>query len=102
MPCYDAGYEAQSRFDEQVRREKEWLHNSPVAELLCGVLSNLPASMIADAVRRDPKVGHWWNDHQERDRKKAAQEAARKKRDEQNRLRKISELEGELRKLKKG
>lgn len=100
MPCYDS---RDNDVGESLRvAAKEWHHNSPVAELLCGVLSNLPASMVSDAVRRDPKLGHWWADHQERDRRRAAQAAARKVRDEQNRMIKISQLEGELRKLKKG
>lgn len=77
MPCYD-GRENERQvtvtYEHEGRLRKEWMHNSPIAELLCTAMSNLQGVQRDALIRKDPKLGHWWNDHQERDRKKAASE----------------------------
>jgi hypothetical protein len=98
MPCYDAGYAADHARD----REREWQHNSPVAELLCGVMSKMDNRELAMYAPKGSKLWHWWQDHQERDRKKAAAVLARKAQDNRNRIIKIERLEKELQQLKKG
>lgn len=65
MPCYDS-----TTSPEYVRAEaiKEFTHNSPVAEMLCGVLTALIAT--GNAVPPIDGLDEWWRDHQRRDEAK--------------------------------
>lgn len=87
MPCYD-GRENERQvnvtYEHEGRLRKEWMHNSPIAELLCYVMRNLNHAQSVDLRAGNSKLGHWWNDHQVRDAKLATEkvnaEKARKAR----------------------
>lgn len=80
MPCYDHRNDP-SYIREELREDtkrqveaarKSFLHNSPVAELLCSVMKEVPPFVRESLILDNTKLAHWWHDHQERDRKKAA------------------------------
>lgn len=93
MPCYDSRNEP-----DYVRSEalKEFNHNSPVAELLCWALTNMSQPYRQGFLRNNPKLGHWWRDHQERDKKKAAEKKAREEREQKRIREQIKELKAKL------
>src|SRR5687768_16145620 len=97
MPCYDgretSGYSG-GYDDGKSFQKREGRHNSDVAELLCMVMRSVPGN-VASNLLRDKKLATWWEEHQERDRKKAEQE--RKEREEKTRR---TAFERELKKLK--
>lgn len=78
MPCYDHRNDPsyiRAELQEDTKRQVEkarvsFLHNSPVAELLCFTLSNLDEATRRELINGEPKLGYWWRDHQERDRKR--------------------------------
>jgi hypothetical protein len=75
MPCYDSRNEPDY---VRAEAEKEWTHNSPVAELLCYVMGKLKADIpFAEGglLEKNPALAQWWNEHQRRDRIKAGKEA---------------------------
>jgi hypothetical protein len=103
MPCYDERNSASSQVEAS---RKEWLHNSPIAELLCELMTKLaqqprlyPESALYP---KGSKLWYWWQDHQERDRKKAKEEERRKAQRATGRKNEIIRLEQALAKLKKG
>jgi hypothetical protein len=63
MPCYDSRNEP-----EYVRAEamKEFMHNSPVAEMLCLCLGLLEDNVV-DFPSLPPAVHQWWEEHKARD-----------------------------------
>lgn len=80
MPCYDHRNDP-SYIREELREDtkrqveaarKSFLHNSPVAELLCYTMKNLSLANRMALLDGNTKLRCWWNDHQERDRKEAA------------------------------
>ena len=80
MPCYDSRSDPSYVREEAVAEaRKSFLHNSPVAELLCYVLTNTVPSKRAPLLAANSKLAHWWADHQERDRKVAADKVAAEK-----------------------
>lgn len=92
MPCYDARDNEPAPFDH---------HNNPTAELLCGLLTNMEASGELDRyLQKGSKLWHWWEDHKERDRKKALREQEERVRAAKAKANRIVKLENELRKLK--
>lgn len=82
MPCYD-GRENERQvnvtYEHEGRLRKEWMHNSPIAELLCTVMKNLTLVERIHLIGKDPKLGFWWSDHQARDAAKAAKKPLRKR-----------------------
>ncbi len=62
MPCYDSRNEP-----GYVRKEalEEFTHNSPVAEMLCAVLTTLEQE--GEAFPHHPGLKQWWSDHKSRD-----------------------------------
>lgn len=75
MPCHTYVPEEEL---EQERREaymQEFRHNSPVAEMLCGVLSSMTSAQISAL---DKKTRKWWAEHKRRDAKKARLEGGAK------------------------
>lgn len=87
MPCYDhrndPSYIREEMREDTMRKveaaRKSFLHNSPVAELLCYVLTNTVPSKRAPLLAANSKLACWWNDHQERDRKVASDKVAAEK-----------------------
>jgi hypothetical protein len=85
MPCYDSRDNERQvpvTDEDQRRLFKEWHHNSPVAELLCWTLTNMALGYRQGFLRGNPKLAHWWKDHQERD-KSREQKAKEQKEKEQ-------------------
>lgn len=82
MPCYD-GRENERQVnvtdEHEGRLRREWMHNSPIAELLCSVMKKLTVEQRAPLLVADPKLAHWWRDHQERDKAKADKKLLRKR-----------------------
>ncbi|AUV61799.1 hypothetical protein FDJ28_gp53 [Pseudomonas phage Bjorn] len=70
MPCYDPRDTDPelARRDGYESAKREFTHNSPVAELLCYLLTNSPAARTHAAT--NPALGRWWRDHQARDAKR--------------------------------
>lgn len=70
MPCYD-GRENERQVDvdyeDRARLRKEWTHNSPVAELLCTALKNLPLNQRRNLFEIDQRLAVWWSEHKRRD-----------------------------------
>lgn len=65
MPCYDSRCEPEYVAQAAVAAARdEWLHNSPVAEMLCSVLGTLSATELA---KQSIHVQRWWNAHKDRD-----------------------------------
>jgi hypothetical protein len=62
MPCYDSRNEP-----ENVRREarEEWMHNSPVAEMLCEAMSIIQDNLSVSYMT--PRLHAWWTAHRQRD-----------------------------------
>ncbi len=93
MPCYDGRDNERTVYVDKPFDH----HNNPTAELLCGLLTKLEKSytpgLVADVAPKGSKLWHWWEDHKERDRKKAAREKA--ERDAE-----VKRLEARLAKLK--
>lgn len=83
MPCYDHRDDPsyiRAELQEDTRRKVEearvsFLHNSPVAELLCFVMTNTPPSKRGPLLIANSKLACWWRDHQVRDRKVANEKA---------------------------
>jgi len=79
MPCYD---ERNEPAYVRAEAEREWMHNSPVAELLCSVMRRLeregmkPYTAASSMCNKDPALARWWRDHLARDR--ARQEKVKK------------------------
>lgn len=75
MPCYD-GRENERQvlvdYEDREKLRREWFHNSPIAELLCSVMKEVPPFVRDSLLLDNTKLAHWWHDHKERDRKKAA------------------------------
>lgn len=70
MPCYDS-----RSSPDYVRQEsfEEFRHNSPVAEMLCEVMTKITASKDYNALliaNLSPDVLIWWEEHQKRDKNK--------------------------------
>jgi hypothetical protein len=99
MPCYDDRNETPYVLEEA---KKDWNHNSSIAELLCGVMKRMDNRELAIYAPKGSKLWHWWEDHKERDRKKAEEELLARKQRLLARRNRIVKLEEELRKLKKG
>jgi hypothetical protein len=63
MPCYD---ERGSGGIREVRvTPKEYRHNSPVAEMLCGLCRQLEKRDMMELL--GPKTRKWWAEHKRRD-----------------------------------
>lgn len=67
MPCYDSRSEPKNVLADA---RKEWMHNSPVAEMLCSVMKEIEAGRLLEIVT--PDVRAWWEDHKKRDTARAA------------------------------
>jgi arginine/lysine/ornithine decarboxylase len=79
MPCYDPPMtqaEITAMEQERVRKQLEkFSHNSPVADMLCYVLRKLEEAEEPVKIQHLPENIHeWWEEHKERDRKKARAE----------------------------
>ena len=72
MPCYDPrdNDPAAIRSEAIARFAVEFRHNSPVAEMLCHILSHIHPAEIATMTE---EIQVWWKEHQARD---AAKERA--------------------------
>lgn len=68
MPCHDTRNEP-SYVAEEVRRDCR--HNSDVAELLCSTMRSMTTRELALVTSQVKGLGQWWDEHLERDRKKA-------------------------------
>lgn len=64
MPCYDDRDEPAYVLAEA---RKEWMHNSPVAEMLCDLMKQVAAS---GKVNLTADVLAWWREHEARDKRK--------------------------------
>uniref|UniRef100_A0AAU6VZQ8 Uncharacterized protein n=3 Tax=unclassified bacterial viruses TaxID=12333 RepID=A0AAU6VZQ8_9VIRU len=99
MPCYDSrDHERQVPTDEEDRRRlfKEWHHNSPVAELLCWTMKSVDLKQREVLLMANPKLGHWWRDHQERDKSKAQKERERNAANNKKIRKQIRDLQAQL------
>lgn len=97
MPCYDERNEpSYVRAEAVAEARKSFLHNSPVAELLCFVLTNTVPSKRAPLLAANSKLAHWWKDHQERDRKVAADKVTAEKSRKARINREIKKLQDSL------
>lgn len=67
MPCYDPMSDSSYKVAEA---RMEWMHNSPVAEMLCSVMKEIEAERLLEIV--SPDVRAWWEDHKKRDANKRA------------------------------
>lgn len=79
MPCYDSRNDPDYvRGEERKQAFRDFTHNSPVAKMLCGVLTHMHPQMIAQL---PAATRAWWVEHQERDRLRVIweREAAEKK-----------------------
>lgn len=65
MPCYDE--RSEPRY-VRAEAEREWVHNSPVAELLCEAMKVIEVQRVRPMLSL--KLEKWWKDHQKRDRNK--------------------------------
>ena len=65
MPCYDPPRPG----DEYERAQKEFRHNSEVADMLCAVCKLMGDGWVT---HQSDNLQAWWREHKERDRKKAA------------------------------
>jgi hypothetical protein len=65
MPCYDG-----SNDSDYIRSEaaRAFTHNSPVAEMLCGVMRLIEGGGSGEW---PPGLMEWWAEHQRRDEAKA-------------------------------
>jgi hypothetical protein len=81
MPCYDGRDTGERVSDAVESARREFRHNSDVAELLCAQCRALEQLGHKDLIHR--AVLAWWEEHKERDRKKAERERKDK---EYNRL----------------
>ena len=70
MPCYDSRNDPEYvRGEERERAFRDFTHNSPVAELLCGVMKQASLDDTAKRfLRNNPGLAKWWADHQARDK----------------------------------
>lgn len=70
MPCYDPRSEPAYQVAEA---RKEWMHNSPVAEMLCTILKAIKPELI----KYYPEdIQRWWAEHQARDAEKTKKESS--------------------------
>jgi len=69
MPCYD---ERDEPSFVRAEAQREWRHNSPVAELLCWSLVHMSEREQHRLLQMNPALAQWWAEHQERDKRKAA------------------------------
>lgn len=84
MPCYD-GRENERQVlvtdEHRARLAAEWTHNSPVAELLCGLMTHMEPYgnvQFQSYLHNNPELRRWWRQHQERDRRRATGKGKRK------------------------
>lgn len=112
MPCND-GSPFPSSCDCKAAvsaAKKRWLHNSPIAELLCTVLKQVDKlpHPVRSSIRLSDlpiEVQQWWREHQRRDAlkeaadKKALKEAEKKTKDRIEREALLSKLSSRERKL---
>lgn len=63
MPCYDSR-DDQPRVDLE-REMRAWVHNSPVAQMLCEVMGILEREQLIKRVSWE--TYRWWCEHQRRD-----------------------------------
>lgn len=72
MPCYDPRDNDPSEIRQEARKQLaiEFRHNSPVAEMLCHILTHIHPAEIATMPE---EIQVWWKEHQARD---AAKERA--------------------------
>lgn len=97
MPCYDSRSDPSYVREEAVAEaRKSFLHNSPVAELLCYVLTNTVPSKRAPLLAANSKLACWWKDHQERDAKVAAEKVTAEKNRKARINREIKRLQDSL------
>lgn len=75
MPCYGPEPTA-----EEIARdwEERLRHNSPTADAFCQLCQYLDDAGIGFD-KASPKAAAWWQEHRGRDRKRAAEELAEKK-----------------------
>ena len=101
MPCYDGRTAAEERAEYEASRErerntllKEYLHNSPAAEMLCYVLRELEEAEEPVKIQHLPANIHkWWEEHKIRDAEKAKNDAIREKDLKRKALAKLSDEE---------
>lgn len=84
MPCYDPPLTAEEeRREYQKNREdqlKEFTHNSPVAEMLCALVTRLgDTNKLEDVLNNidekvEARLRHWWIEHKRRDDVKTKKE----------------------------
>lgn len=75
MPCFDPRDDDPAGVAVEEARE-EWNHNSPVAELLCYVMTVVTTmgAFLQDDIEDNPELSLWWDDHQSRDASKNREE----------------------------
>lgn len=81
MPCNDGGYPRDDGLSDRQREAlaEAFTHNSPVAELLCHVLTRISQNpgmrtMYTNLLTQNTALNRWWSDHQLRDAAKARKE----------------------------
>lgn len=95
MPCYDERNDPAYQIAEA---RKDWVHNSPVAELLCGLLTSMTNLERAPFLAMQPRLRAWWIEHQKRDADKVKREQ-KLHADEQERIKQqIADLQKKLKK----
>lgn len=67
MPCYDSRNDASYQVDEA---RQQWMHNSPVAEMLCRTLRKAERSGLELDRFCDTSTLVWYEAHKKRDRER--------------------------------
>lgn len=68
MPCYDSRDDPSSMLKEA---REDWMHNSPVAEMLCWAMTMLDRAEVSHIVTPISEAADaWWAEHKARDKLK--------------------------------
>lgn len=100
MPCYT---EPDPEGDYH-RMQENFRHNSDIAEMLCTTLARYkkirPNFSFCALMMDNPEIAKWWEEHKERDRKKAESEKQEKDRQIRINEQALSNAQRNLRKLR--
>ncbi len=92
--------EADNKLKIKFRREfeKEFEHNSTVAELLCSLMKALDTKthIVSGTTLIPDDVAKWWKEHQQRDESKAILDQIREKKAKQDALDKLTNYEKKI------
>jgi len=104
MPCRSDGYPEPTTAEIRETYEREFEHNSRLAQLLCSVIKTAHQNGIGNTPFYDhilrympdedvPYLKAWWKEHEKRDKAKALNEAKQKEYLKQHALAKLTNEE---------